>query len=495
MRITTEGHLDDLLAPLAPGEAGHPVDDEADYVWLDQEMMKVSSLHHGGIDWGEVESRACALLSNVGKDLRVFGYLLHCLQRSRDGVRFALSLKLLAGCLVSCWESAHPSPGAAGEGWRRRIFEKFMRQAVLQAEALDFSNAEEEYQACRTAFESLEQVVEAGSLPSEQVTMLGRALERRCPDRRGDAGDSTSPKPTESTEASTSATPPASHQSAATPVSKLPELRLEAGNERDNRHALLNLADFLNARNPGDPLGYRLRRYAIWSAIHAPPSAGDDGRTVLAAPSSDRIREYREALGRGGGDVSLWGRIEHSLSVSPFWLEGHRLSAALADRLGHPRCADAIHDEARVFAEHMPELDALTFEDGTPFVDEETRRWMRMTDDSSGPAAEHGHKGEPWLEGLESARQCLAEDGLAAALSIMDSGVAAAASPREHVYWRMVSADLLREAGLSALACQHYRAVQEAVSGLGLEVWEPGLLARLERVLALCEQVERPSAT
>ncbi|PMR72036.1 type VI secretion system protein TssA, partial [Halomonas heilongjiangensis] len=55
---------------------------------------------------------------------------------------------------------------------------------------------------------------------------------------------------------------------------------------------------------------------------------------------------------------------------------------------------------------------------------------------------------------------------------------------RETAYWRLASADLLHEAGLAALAAQHYRAVHQSVAGIDLAQWEPGLLSRLEASLA-----------
>lgn len=101
---------------------------------------------------------------------------------------------------------------------------------------------------------------------------------------------------------------------------------LDPGNERATRQSLLRVAELLTGTEPANPLGYRLRRYAIWHAIASAPPSRDGQRTDLAAVSADRVADYREALERGA-DLSLWQRIEQSLSVSPFWLDGHWLSA------------------------------------------------------------------------------------------------------------------------------------------------------------------------
>ncbi|EPC00232.1 hypothetical protein L861_06985 [Litchfieldella anticariensis FP35 = DSM 16096] len=480
MQITADAHLAPLLEPLKEEEegrgVGQPVADSADYAWLDEEMMKIGSLQHGEVDWQGAEARAVRLLSETGKDLKVLGHLLHCLQRSGDGVRFALSLRLLAGSLEQWWHQAYPFQGPRGEKMRPRLFQQFSQRAVKLASALDFKGADDEYQACQASLDALASLAREHGLPQGELDELRRCLvDARS---RDDA-----PAPAETSSASTAET--VSDNGSASPTSsggmaKMPELRLEAGNERGNRQTLLKLADFLNEQSPGEVLGYRLRRHATWSGIQVLPATRDGERTELAPVSADRAADYREAVERGG-DTALWRRIENSLAVSPYWLEGHRLSATLAKRLGHIRCADSIRDETARFVTRLPGIEALTFNDGTPFVDGETQRWLHSVPASATGGSHIG--GDPWQAGLEEARECLAEQGLEVALKILDQGLAAARSPRDSTYWRLASADLLHEAGLEALARQHYRAVHQSVINIDLSQWEPALLARLEASL------------
>ena len=472
MRITSEAHLTPLLAPLEPEGVGEPLDESSDYAWLDEEMMKIGSLQHGEVDWEGAETRAARLLGGTGKDLKVLGHLLHCLQRGGSGVRFALSLHLLAGSLEQWWDQAYPYQGPRGAKLRPRLFTQFTQRAVKLAETLDFSNAEDEHQACQAALDALLAVARDRELPDDALVELRRQLQQAQP-RQAAAQASAGPGG-----GSANASAGNAGNGGSAPAAKMPEMRLEAGNERVNRQALLKIADFLNEQSPGEALIYRLRRHAVWGAIQALPASRDGGRTELAPVAADRAAEYREALSRGG-DNALWQRIENSLAVSPYWLEGHRLSATLAERLGHSRCGEAIRDEAARFLARLPGLEALSFNDGTPFVDDETLRWLQSVPGGGAPAQADGG-GDPWQAGLEQARESLATEGLEAALTILDQGLAQARSPRETAYWRLASADLLREAGLASLADHHYRAVQQSVGGIGLDQWEPGLLKRLE---------------
>nr|WP_298378806.1 type VI secretion system protein TssA [uncultured Halomonas sp.] len=479
-RITTHAQLEPLLATWPCEDegttgVGQRVDDEADYAWLDEEMMKVGSLRHADVDWEGAETRAVCLLSEHGKDLKVLGHLLHCLQQDADVLRFALSLTLLAGVLNSWWQEAWPFQGLRGERARSRQFIQLTQRSAKLTGSLDFLGAENERELCRKACDSLIHAARTRELPVDALEELKRTLSNAPMAAVGVSASSTS-SPSSSTQPGGERDSPSEDNTAP----KMPEIRLESGNERSNRQALLKMADFLNEQSPGDPLGYRLRRHAIWHAIHALPGTRDGIRTELAPVSADRIADYREALTRHP-DTLLWQRIEASLAVSPYWLEGHRLSAEVAAALGHSRCAAAIREESARFVDQLPGIDALTFNDGSAFVDDVTRHWLDSTPTGSDTASPSG--GEPWQAGLEQARGCLAEEGLQAALGVLDQGLAQARSPRDHAYWRLASAELLDEAGLSALAQQHYQALQQALADIDLARWEPTLLARLEKSL------------
>lgn len=473
MRITQLPQLEPLLAPLAEG-VGDPVTDREDYDWLDEEMMKVGSLQHGEVDWAGAETRAARLLAETGKDLKVLGHLLHCLQHDADPARFALSLELLAGALDAWWAEAHPFAGPRGKRARPKLFQQFAQRALKLAGALDFLGAAEEHAACREGLARLRDRAAGQDLPDEPLADLARLLEQATPSA------TSTPAASDTASADDDAAPPtAPPREVEAP--RAPEARLESGNERGNRQALLKMADFLNEQSPGEALGYRLRRHAVWHAIQGLPMTRDGQRTELAPVSGDRVADYREAAA-GRPTLEDWQRIENSLALAPYWLEGHRLSAEVARRLDHPRCAEAIRDEAVRFVDRLPGIEALTFSDGTAFLDPETQGWLADTPGPGAPVAAMGD-GDPWQAGLETARERLAEEGLAPALAVLDEGLAAAGSPREAVYWRLASADLLHEAGLAALARQHYQALHDAVANLELERWEPALPARLTAAL------------
>lgn len=482
MRITAESQLAPLLAPLSLNDdgapVGQPVEDSQDYLTLDAEMMKVGSLQHANVAWETAEELAVRMLSERSKDLKVLGHLLHCMQQGSNPVRFALSLRLLARSVAQpWWEHAYPFAGKRGAKLRPRLFQQFLQRSIKLAEGLDFQNADDEFDACQTSLSELQHQVAEHSLPTQGVDELARQLQAKQPVKQA--------APAQATASAQATTTQAAHASAGSSAprtesgggsAKAPELRLEAGNERANRQALLKMAEFLAEQSVGEPLAYRLRRYAVWSTIQALPAAKDNGKTELAPVSADRVAEYREALAKGG-DTALWQRIENSLALSPYWLEGHRLSAHLAKQLGHLRCAEAIRDETQRFVDRLPGIDTLTFNSGAAFLDGETARWLQSSGGSSDSA---GGANDAWQSGLQEAREAMESGDMGAALKVLDQGLSRARSPRESAYWRLASAELMEASGLESLAQHYYRTLHQTVSELALEQWEPALVSRLK---------------
>lgn len=471
-------YVDQVLLPLAGESAmGMALGEDPTLEFLDNEVMKVGSLAHTGIEWSRVERDALQLLADRSKDLKVLGFLLLCLQRGGNGERFALSLYLLHRVLDSWWADAWPYPGDKGKRPRRLLFGQMMQRAARDIDSLRFDGGVGDgRQFCLELLAKLIQQVAALGIPDDGLVGLQRSIERLPA-----AGQTEEPAPEAGVTANTSkpdnpdgaVNTPASTRPAAT----LGNVSFDPGNERATRQSLLKVADLLTEVSPADPLGYQLRRYAIWQSISATPPTRDGARTDLAAVSADRVADYRDALARGA-ELALWQRIEQSLSVSPFWLEGHWLSAEAAEELGHSDCAEAIRTGLKAFVDRLPALADMTFNDGTPFLPAPVAEWLHATPTLT---ASDG-SGQPWEQAYQQACEQLEQQGLATAMQTLDDGLAEAREPRDRFYWRLMSVELLRRAGLGALAQQQAGDLRGQVRELPMEQWEPGLIARLERL-------------
>lgn len=470
-------YVEQVLAPIAGESAmGVALDEDVCLEFLENEIMKIGSLAHTGIDWAKVERESLQLLADRSKNLKVLGYLLLCLQRGGNGERYALSLYLLNQVLDGWWAEAWPYPAAKGQRARKLLFGQILQRAEAEVDKLSFDAAVGDGRSyCLTVLDRL--IAQAGDLglPDESLYDLKRQVERLPTANQApvEQASPATPMPASVSPGNEREPTAAATTMAASPA--LANLTLDAGNERATRQSLLKVAELLTELSPTDPLGYQLRRYAIWSGITAPPPSRSGGKTDLAAVSADRVADYREALAKGP-DLDLWQRIEQSLSLSPFWLEGHWLSGQVADALGHGDCSEAIRSSLRSFLERLPALEPLTFNDGTPFLPKDAADWLLTSPVRAGSAS------AGWQQAYEQATELLPREGLGPAMQRLEDGLADAKEPRDQFYWRLMSSELLREGGMTTLARQQVRDLQEQSRNLTLADWEPGLIARLERL-------------
>ena len=474
--IEQHPYVEQVLSAI-PGESGtgESLADDSVLEFLEDEVMKVGSLAHNDINWSKVESEALKLLADRSKDIKVLGFLMLGLQRGGDGERFVLSLYLLHRVLDSWWENAWPFPGAKGQRARKMLFTQMLQRAVKSVEGLNFdASVGDGRQFCLDLLAKLDDQAKQQDLPDDPLFDLKRAVEKLP---KQDQGATPSSSPGVSAAEVGQAQPdrqPATNAASAS----LGSLTLDPGNERATRQSLLKVAELLTGTEPDNPLGYQVRRYAIWQSITSLPPTRDGKRTDLAAVSADRVAEYKEALDKAP-DNGLWQRIEQSLSVSPFWLDGHWLSARAAQALGHNDCAEAIREALKTFVERLPQLTELTFNDHTAFLSEDAADWMYTV-----PASAKGSGGgtSPWEQALDSAVELARQNKLPAALELLEQGLGDAREPRERFYWRLAITKLMKEAGLKAMAAQQIQDLQGQVQGLVLEDWEPGLIKQLERL-------------
>ncbi|WP_227545976.1 type VI secretion system protein TssA [Marinobacter fonticola] len=466
-------YVEQVVAPLA-GDApvGDALGDDPALEFLENEIMKIGSLAHTGIDWSKVEHEALRLLSDMSKDLKVLGFLLLALQRGGNGERFALSIHLLCEVMESWWVDAWPYPGVKGSRPRRLMFGQMMQRAAAEVDKISFDSAVGDGRSfCLKRLDKLAELAEAQSIPADGALDLKRTI-NNMPEV-GQASGASEPKKAPQP---TSRPAPVTEAASSAASASLGSLSLDPNNERATRQSLLKVADLLTELSPTSPLGYQLRRYAIWQAITTAPPARDGIRSDLAAVSTDRVSEYQDSLSRGG-DMTLWGRIEQSLAVSPFWLEGHYLSAQAAEAVGQPKCAEAIRMALKEFIERLPTLADMTFSDGTPFLPKVVSEWLL----TSGTGA-NGGSGSDWDAAYETAQDVLKQKGLAPAMQMLEDGLAEAREPRSQFYWRLMSADLLRDSGMKTLARQQVADLRDQTRNMTLEDWEPSLMAHLERL-------------
>lgn len=443
-----------LLTPLTPEQIGQPLaDDDPQWEYIDSQMVKVGSLAHASLNIDELQQQAMTLLSQKSKDFRLMAHLLRTLQHGGQPDELMLALSLLTDYVQNFWDSAWPQNPLH----KRR----FAQQIIKRFDSASGSFSQRASDGQREDVQGL--LARLAQVWHEREPALAKEVDALR------SGYARKPERVIEPVVESESLPQTGAAGGMVPAAARPAPSLVVDNSSDKawRQTLLKMADLLCELQPDNAIGFRLRRHAIWGTITAPPMAQADGRTPLAAVSADRTADYVARMATA--DLALWQQVEQSLTLAPYWLDGHVLSAQIALRLGYENVALAIRDELGTFLARIPALTTLFFTDMTPFLSPESAGWVQQDSGSQG--------GSTTLE-QDEIWQCYQQQGLEAALQMLDQQPQQS-EPRDRFYHQLLSAQLLEKAGLTALAQQQYHSLLQVGQQLQLDAWEPALIALL----------------
>lgn len=457
--------LKHLLMPIDPEQpAGHfDVEDET-YQAIDQEMVKLGGLRESSIDWPYIDEASRQYLSSQCKHLRIVSHLQVVWLRTRQWARWADALSVLAGMVELYWDSAHPKPGPTGYLSKRKQVQRLLEGLGQALPTLDRSSFSPSHQtAAEQALASLLRSAQVARLDLASIEALQRQLHKyREP--------IITPEPARAPSVSGSLDPVMFTRPSPPPP----------GNEREQRRALLNMADQINQQDPYDPTGYQLRRFGLWSHLRTAPLIARERRTELMAVPRDIVEGYQDALASNALELNLLVRIEKSVAAAPYWLRGSYLAASVASRLAMEEVAAAIRQTCERFVCRLPALTELCFSDGTPFVDAQTQAWLSGADQrvaSGGAVHEYAGLREELVNQLNS-------EGVEVVLLRLQQLHAAEDAPRQRSYATVIAADLLASRGLAWLANDLYASVARLMRDTTAQDWEPELFRKVAAVIS-----------
>lgn len=441
-------------------------DDNADWEFIDGEIVKLGSLAHSQLDIPELQRRGLKLLASETKDFRLLAHLLRTLQHAGDPL---LAVRLLTLYAEHYWTVGAPQNATHKKRFAAQVIKRFEagiedfagNAATTQRDALlgELAKLAQCWQGCAP---------ELAQATDDLFALFQRAFRDAAPATPSSAQTTSSVRQTTAAPAHNT---PQSTVAVSPPVAT-PQVTIDSHDEKAWRDTLLKVAAILCERQPESPQGYRLRRHALWQTITSTPQTESDGRTQLAAVSADMVADYQGRL--SNADMALWQQVEKSLLLAPYWLDGHYLSAQTALRLGYKQAAEAIRDEVSGFLTRLPQLASLLFNDRTPFVSEQTKQWLTPS-----PSVIQASPAVQIDEELQAARACFDEKGLEPALRYLDT--LPEGDPRNQFHRQFFGAQLLEEAGMVQLAQQQYRMLFRTGLHMMLSEWEPSLLEALEQ--------------
>lgn len=438
-------------------------DDNPDWEYIDGDMLKLGSLAHSQLDIPEIQRRGLTLLASKSKDFRLLTHLLRTLQHAGDPL---LALRLLALYVEHYWTVAAPGM-AHKKRFAAQVIKRF--EAGISGFAENAAATQRDLLLGELAKLALlwqdNNATELAQATDDVATLYMRAFR--------DSEPAETPVAAQSAVASVPlSTVPVASAPAPSSVAPAPVMNIDSHDDKAWRDTLLKVAAILCERQPDVPLGYRLRRHALWLAITSAPQAESNGRTPLAAFPADMMDDFHARL--NNADMTLWQQVEKSALLAPYWFDGHYLSAQVAQRLGYTAVAEAIHEEAIGFLTRLPQLSTLLFNDHTPFISSQTKQWMTASPSSAQPVSAQ-QSGEEW----QNALACFTEQGLEAALRYLDT--LPEGSPRDQFYRQYFGAQLMDDAGMAKMAQQQFRMLFNTGLRIVLAEWEPSLLEQLEQ--------------
>ncbi|NBM92109.1 MULTISPECIES: type VI secretion system protein TssA [unclassified Proteus (in: enterobacteria)] len=355
---------DRWLLPITPNQlVGDDPSYEDDFERMKEEVNKLS-----GADTELICLLAEKLLLNTCKDMRVVTYYIWARLHKEGEHGLADSLGLLAGLLIRYHDTLLPSRATS----RKSALEWLSGQRVLDSLSLYPEVDHNEFSRIIALLANIE--TELGTwneTEKPQFSGLYQALEKRLAQSGGT--NSLVPQNISRTDPTyNSSTSPSISQS--TPIETI-----QSGRELLEQSKMLT--NYLRNQSHGWLAGHRLMKVVRWDTIHQLPPQDQQGRTRLSPPRTDaRAQLKRLYLQQSWGELAEQADKLFAEGVNHFWLDVQWYLYQALSKSPAPWNAwsDIIKNDLKQFLTRLPDLEKLSWEDGTPFADEVTLSWIKQ---------------------------------------------------------------------------------------------------------------------
>ncbi|HEY6099025.1 MAG TPA: type VI secretion system protein TssA, partial [Anaeromyxobacter sp.] len=465
------------LAPIAGASpAGATARFDPEYQSLADEVGKLDMPAGGEVNWKKVVSGAGTMLQKKSKDLVMAAYLSHALHVTQGLGGLVTGLVLLSETMERYWDTMYPE--AKRPRGRANALQWFVEKTT-NALASASPGSAEDMEGLAAATRHLSQL--AREKLGEMCPAFGPMMD---PVERLKAA-ATPPEPSPADQPAPAAPSPAQAPAPAAPepafaAPAAPAAAAEAVDFlRNVGSSLSGVAAMLRQADASDPRAYRILRIGLWLHMAgAPPATG--GKTQIPAPP-EGLRNQLATIAQNQRWPALLEETEAAASQHRFWIDLHRMSWQALSAMGatHERARDAVVSEVRSLLGRMPQLPTLSFGDGTPLADPQTRSWIDeqvLVGSGSAPARGGAAADEAAAEKLAEAKKLLAATQVPEALGLLRDE-AAKRNGRKRFLVTADAARLCAGAGLTAIAKSLYEDLDREARAHHLEEWEPELAA------------------
>jgi type VI secretion system protein VasJ len=439
----------------------------------------------GSVDWKKVVGLSSEILAHKSKDLLVAGYLAVALIHTHKDEGFAIGLKMYQDMLEHFWDDLYPSKNRM----RGRVgaIEWWLEKTETALKLHDRPPPPfEQLNQVRENFEKVERILEQklDDPPSIRpiLTYLKSApssaegaVEAEAQDAPKTIKEKESPVVTEKDER-LGETEYAGEIGSLEDVDKVLNTALER---------MRDVASYFRQKDLSNPFLYRLDRAIAWLSIEEIPSS-KDGQTWLHPPAA-HITDMLYALRKRGDSETLLRTAEENLFQFVFWLDLNRLVAEALSSQGdqYQEAHAVVCQETAFFNLRLPGLEDLTFSDGTPFADPETKQWLKeiaLGNDSAGlrsisipDAVSTGEEEGLIRREIEEARVLIREKKLHEAVERLQRNLRNSFSEKERLLWRLAISQLFMNTKHAKLVLPQIEQILVDISRYRLEEYDPQL--------------------
>lgn len=449
----------------------------ADFEWLDTELMKVGSLTHESIEWVKIEKLSWQILTTESKDYRVLSFLIQALLQKNDLKSFTQSIMLLKLFLEKNW-LAYPyqTEGSRIDRNRQRFLTQLLKRVSQKQEDTFPEIPKDQQESLIKNFQDIKSNLAQKGVSLEELDHLINAIEQLGISNNIES-DATI------LQSVTSSNSPAS-SSKGSYSSFIQFLKAEKDSTFANR-----LIEQLEV-NEEFLLATMMRRMVLWEDIKEIPIHSNNGETTLSSPSQEVISRANLLLNNDNVVFDEWLQLEKSLTRAPFWLDAHRISALVANKLFSPSFEIEIKKRLNDFLGKLPQLKTLTFSNGTPFITEATLHWLKedivftaqeadVKTDIDTDNQRDFYQLNLWNNYLLQADEFYEQSGFIKALHHLHEQIQQAQNLREKVLWQLSISQIYRREGLDELANHNNQIIITQITDTHLNEWEPQIFELL----------------
>ncbi|QPB80480.1 type VI secretion system protein TssA [Proteus sp. GOKU] len=461
---------DRWLLPITPNQ---PVGDDPSYE-DDFERMKEEVNKLSGADTELICLLAEKLLLNSCKDVRVVTYYIWARLHKEGEHGLADSLGLLSGLLIRYHDTLLPSRATS----RKSALEWLSGQRVLDSLSLYPEVDHHEFSRIIALLATIEAELETwNEAERPQLAGLHQALEKRLAQSGGTS--SLVPQNISKNESTYNSASTSSSLSQSTPIETI-----QSGRELLDQSKML--ANYLRNQPSGWLAGHRLMKVVRWDTLHQLPPQDQQGCTRLSPPRTDaRAQLKRLYLQQSWGELAEQADKLFAEGVNHFWLDVQWYLYQALSKSPAPWNAwsDIIKNDLKQFLTRLPDLEKLSWEDGTPFADEVTLSWIKQHvmeenfDAMQGLSNSYSHQSEdePILALETEAITQADNEGIEVALKWLQHRPDISTS-RQKWLLNLVMARVAEQFARHDLALNLLRELDKKALSMSLTQWEPNYI-------------------